>query len=167
MCCRLCVTKEWRVLRVLHIRKVSFSINVVETHCRGYEYNKYTGMLFLAPNVLTHIGCSPLAINRSWQTDISFGMYNQRIVFQFLAGAGDLSSPYGRCRLWVSCVWNTVSTASVFPEQRGRNVNLTTHLRLIPKLRMNRVVFCFPRVSSSLAQGRIYVLAIVKFLYSH
>jgi len=95
--------------------KVSFSINVVETHCRGYEYNKYTGMLFLASNILTHIGCSPLAIHRSWQTDISFGLYNQRIVLQFLAGAGGLPSPYGQYRLWVSCFWNTVSTVSVFP----------------------------------------------------
>ena len=76
---------------------------------------KVTGMLILAPSILTHIGYSPLAMHRSWQTDISFGLYQQRIVFQFLAEAGDLSSPYRQYRLWVSCVWSTLSTASVFP----------------------------------------------------
>ena len=77
--------------------KILFAINIVESHSNGYEYNKYTGMLFLASNILlTHVGYSPLAMRRSWQTDISLGLYNQRIVFQFLAGAGGLSSPYGQ-----------------------------------------------------------------------
>jgi hypothetical protein len=62
-------------------------------HCRGNEHNKYRGMLFLAFTIIKHIGYSLLAMRRSWQTDISFGLYNQRIVFQFLAWRGDLSSP--------------------------------------------------------------------------
>ena len=100
---------------IIYMRKILFLINILETQCHGYEHSKYTGMLFLAPTILIHIAYSPLAMRRSWQIDISFGLYNQRIVFQFLAGGGGLSSPYGQYRLWVSCVWNTVRTASVFP----------------------------------------------------
>lgn len=114
------------------MHKILFSINIVETHCHGDELNKYTGMFCLAPNIPTHISYSLLAMHRLWQTDISFALYNRRIVFQFLAGAGGVFSPFCHYKFWFHSLVCSEYLERLPQGQRGGIVNQTAHLNLIP-----------------------------------
>jgi len=118
-------------------------------------------MLFLAPTILIHIGYSPLAMLRSWQTDRSFGLLTNESSFNSCQGQETslLLTVNTGCGSPVSGIqWIPRASSQ---EQTRRSVNLTTHLRITPKLRMNREVVCFPCVPSSLAHGRIHFLATV------